>query len=74
MSARISEPTFLEHLAGPFNIPVLERLSADASGAEIREALKRWGDRGGLDHQDFGSPMDMRIPVDECTILTRPRD
>ena len=27
-----------------------------------------------LDHQDHGSPMDMRIPVDECTILTRPKD
>jgi len=27
-----------------------------------------------LDHQDFGSPMDMRIPVSECTMLTRSRD
>lgn len=27
-----------------------------------------------LDHQDTGSPMDMRIPVLECTILTRPKD
>ncbi len=46
MSARISELTFLEHLAGRFNIPVPERLSAEASGAEIRKALKRWGGRG----------------------------
>ncbi len=27
-----------------------------------------------LDHQDFGSAMDMRIPVSECTALTRPKD
>ena len=27
-----------------------------------------------LDHQDHGSPMDMRIPVKECVSLTRPRD
>ena len=27
-----------------------------------------------LDHQDFGSPMDMRIPVSECTSLTRAKD
>ena len=27
-----------------------------------------------LDHQDFGSPMDMRIPVSECTALTRPKE
>lgn len=27
-----------------------------------------------LDHQDYGSPMDMRIPVKECTILTRAKD
>ncbi len=27
-----------------------------------------------LDHQDFGLPMDMRIPVGECTALTRPKD
>ena len=27
-----------------------------------------------LDHQDFGLPMDMRIPVDECDLLTQPRD
>lgn len=27
-----------------------------------------------LDHQDFGTEMDMRIPVDECHSLTRDRD
>jgi succinyl-CoA synthetase alpha subunit/citrate synthase len=27
-----------------------------------------------LDHQDYGTPMDMRIPVSECHSLTRPRD
>jgi succinyl-CoA synthetase alpha subunit len=27
-----------------------------------------------LDHQDYGTPMDMRVPADECTSLTRPRD
>ncbi len=27
-----------------------------------------------LDHQDHGTPMDMRIPVDECTVLTHPKD
>lgn len=26
-----------------------------------------------LDHQDFGTDMDMRIPTDECKVLTRPR-
>jgi len=27
-----------------------------------------------LDHQDYGSPLDMRIPVDQCVNLTRYRD
>ena len=27
-----------------------------------------------LDHQDYGTPMDMRIPVNECRSLTRPRE
>lgn len=27
-----------------------------------------------LDHQDYGMPMDMRIPGSECSALTRPRD
>jgi len=39
-------------------------------------ALGRVGGAGGeyLDHQDSGSPMDMRVPVLECTSLTRPKD
>ncbi len=39
-------------------------------------ALGRVAGAGGefLDHQDTGSPMDMRIPVSECTILSRARD
>ena len=39
-------------------------------------ALGRVGGAGGeyLDHQDTGSPMDMRIPVSECISLTRPKD
>ena len=39
-------------------------------------ALGRVGGAGGefLDHQDMGSPMDMRIPVSECVSLTRPVD
>jgi citrate synthase len=27
-----------------------------------------------LDHQDFGTEMDMRVPVEECRALTRPRE
>jgi len=27
-----------------------------------------------LDHQDYGSPMDMRVPASDCQSLTRPRD
>jgi len=36
-------------------------------------ALGRVGGAGGefLDHQDYGTPMDMRIPVDEITVLGR---
>jgi len=39
-------------------------------------ALGRVAGAGGeyLDHQDHGLPMDMRIPVDECTALARPKD
>ena len=39
-------------------------------------ALGRAAGAGGefLDHQDFGMPMDMRIPVEECSSLTRPTD
>ncbi len=42
MPAQITELTFLEHLAGRFKLPVPEHLTADATGAEIREALGRW--------------------------------
>ncbi|NQT85694.1 hypothetical protein HQ560_02960 [bacterium] len=27
-----------------------------------------------LDHQDYGTPMDMRVPASECASFTRPRD
>jgi len=39
-------------------------------------ALGRVAGAGGefLDHQDFGMPMDMRIPVDECVALNKPVD
>ncbi|AQT70286.1 Succinyl-CoA ligase [ADP-forming] subunit alpha [Anaerohalosphaera lusitana] len=39
-------------------------------------AMGRVGGAGAeyLDHQDFGSPMDMRIPVSECVTLTRSAD
>jgi len=43
MPPQVAELTFLEHLAARFNIPVPEHLTADAPGAEIRSALKRWG-------------------------------
>ncbi|MCD4831414.1 MAG: hypothetical protein K8R02_06350 [Anaerohalosphaeraceae bacterium] len=39
-------------------------------------ALGRAAGAGGefLDHQDFGSPMDMRTPVNECINLSRAKD
>ena len=39
-------------------------------------ALGRAAGAGGefLDHQDFGSPMDMRVAVADCEVLTRPKD
>ncbi len=43
MAAKATELTFLENLAGRFNMPVPEHLTADASAAEIREAMARWG-------------------------------
>ena len=46
MPAQISELTFLEHLAGRFNIPVPEHLGAESPAVEIRRALTRWGGRG----------------------------
>jgi len=45
MPAQATELTFLEHLAGRFNLPAPEYLTADASGKEIRAALDRWGGR-----------------------------
>jgi len=46
MPAKVTELFFLEHLAPRFGIPVPEHLTADASDAEIRNALDRWGGRG----------------------------
>jgi len=43
MSVKMMELAFLKHLAPRFHIPVPEYLTADASGAEIRDALTRWG-------------------------------
>jgi len=45
MPARITELSFLEHLAPRYNILVPEHLTVDAPAAAIREALKRWGGR-----------------------------
>ena len=45
MSAKITELLFLEQLAPRFGLPVPEHLSAEATGAEIRDALSRWGGR-----------------------------
>ena len=46
MSVQVTELTFLEHLAGKFDLPVPEHLGMGASRAEIREALGRWGGKG----------------------------
>ena len=27
-----------------------------------------------LDHQDYGTPMDMRVPISECNVLSRPKN
>ena len=45
MAAQVTELTFLNHLAPRFSIPVPEHLTDEASGAEIREALARWGSK-----------------------------
>ncbi len=42
MSLQATELFFLEHLAPRFNLPVPEHLTAEATGAQIREAMKRW--------------------------------
>jgi len=46
MPIQITELTFLEQLAGRFNLPVPEHLSADASRAKVRSALERWDGKG----------------------------
>jgi len=43
MSVQITELTFLAHLARRFNLPVPEYLTAEATGAQIRDAIGRWG-------------------------------
>lgn len=43
MTAHITELPFLEELAPRFHLPVPEHLSAEASGAKIRQAMDRWG-------------------------------
>ena len=43
MAARMMELAFLQHLAPRFNLPVPEFLTVDATGAQIRDALSRWG-------------------------------
>ncbi len=43
MPARITELTFLEHLAPGFNMAVPRYLTAEASAAEVRNAMKQWG-------------------------------
>ena len=45
MTARITELTFLEHLAPGFNMAVPRYLTAEASAAQIRDAMKQWGGR-----------------------------
>lgn len=45
MSNQVTELFFLNHLAPRFNLPVPEHLTADASGSEIRNALKRWNSK-----------------------------
>ncbi len=43
MPARITELSFLQHLAGRFGLPVPGFLTDEATGGEIRDAMKRWG-------------------------------
>jgi succinyl-CoA synthetase beta subunit len=45
MAPQATELFFLERLAGQYGVPAPEYLTADARGAEIREALNRWGGR-----------------------------
>ncbi|MCD4831415.1 MAG: hypothetical protein K8R02_06355 [Anaerohalosphaeraceae bacterium] len=43
MPVQITELTFLTYLAKRFKIPVPDYLTTEATGAQIRAALKRWG-------------------------------
>ena len=60
-------------------VPLMEKRITQArveDCAFLSFALGRSGGGAGefLDHRDYGTPMDMRIPADECKPLTRPRD
>ena len=46
MWGQMTELTFLEQLAGRFDLHVPEYVAAGASRAEVREALEKWGGRG----------------------------
>jgi len=43
MSVQVTELSFLDHLAKKYGLPVPEHLGANASRAEIRDAIQRWG-------------------------------
>ncbi|MHC4735732.1 MAG: ATP citrate lyase citrate-binding domain-containing protein [Planctomycetota bacterium] len=42
MAVKITELTFLQHLASRFHLPTPEFLTAEASGAQIRDAINKW--------------------------------
>ena len=42
MAVKITELTFLQHLASRFHLPTPEYLTAEASGAQIRDAINKW--------------------------------
>jgi len=46
MPAQATELIFLQHLAPRYALPAPEYLTDEASGAQIRSALKRWGGKG----------------------------
>ncbi len=46
MATQIGELTFLKHLAGKFEIPIPEYVTADAPRAEVRTTLGRWDNKG----------------------------
>jgi len=43
MAVQITELIFLQQLASRFNLPTPEYLTAEATGAQIREAIGKWG-------------------------------